>query len=187
MDQLHQMANQGRIPKRNYKQKEITNNKTCLIDEIMANVTNKTDFIAVVHKLKHPFLFSKESLVTDKDIFSLRRHLKKETISKLLAILEVANPALSDADINKSIISRHFPQLVEIITTKEYQPKELISILDQVHEQRLHDRAFLQSLYHLSPRQMYILMHEKPDLVYVLNCKYNRGCVSLSDIKERLG
>ena len=75
MEQLHQMAKQGKVPKRNYKQKNC--NKTCLIDKIMENITNKTDFIAVVHKLKHPFLFSKESLVTYKEKSSLRKHLRK--------------------------------------------------------------------------------------------------------------
>ncbi len=184
MEQLHQMATQGKIPRRNYNQKNC--NRTCLIDKIMENITNKTDFIAVVQELKHPFLFSKESLVTDKERSSLRKQLKKERISRLLSILEVAHPALSDKELNKSLVSRNFPHVSEVVATKEYLPRHLMSILDQVQRQRLNDRALLHAFFHLSPRQMYTLMHEKPDLVHVLNCKYNRGCVSLSDIKEVL-
>lgn len=184
MEQLRQMSSQGRVPVHKPKKCD----KACLINKIMESSMTKSVFIDIVDGLTHTLLFDSEKEPEEKDMIALRKHLHKETVQKLLDLLKLTQPDFTPIVANETLLrGNKFPQIIiDVVTQKQYDPKDLASIISQMHKQDMNYRAIIHAFAHLSPEEMFTLMHHKADLVHILNCKYNNGCVTLHDIKDRL-
>jgi hypothetical protein len=108
---------------------------------------------------------------------------KTEVLIEMLQQLEVPDSEL----IQDLVASNKFPPaIVDIAIEKQYTPSELYGLMKRIRAQQMSHKTILQTFRQLEKGQMHELLYEKPDLVYVLNCKYERGCVTFSDIQECL-
>jgi hypothetical protein len=179
MEQFHQMSSQGRVPIHNQKKCD----KSCLIDKIIDTARTKSGFIYIVDGLTHTLPYNKEKEPTENDMVALRRYLHRENIPKLLDLLKLTPDEAIETLLNGNNFS---PTVVKIVIQKRYEPNDLASIILQMRDQSMNTQAITHAFAHLTPDEMFTLMHHKPDLVHVLNCKYNNGCVTLHDIKDKL-